>query len=134
MKRHCIFLITTLVTVSLTACGSSETSKTNYDKSVVVSNTSELNSQIQKFITGTAPSELSLFNDDIVLDSKDLLVYYEETSRYEVGDNGVYSDINGTTYLSRDAYYYELSNDTYRFQLDLNGNVTSYIHYQKIGE
>jgi len=133
MKRLCVIILLA-ATVSFTACGSSEASKTDYAKTTVIKDTTELNSEIQKFLTGTAPSELSLFNDEIELNQSDKISYDDEIKKYSIGEINIVESLNGTTYTSRDAHYYELGNDIYRFQLDYNGNVVSYVHYQKVGK
>lgn len=118
MKKTIILLLTA-ITISVTACASTEEDKTEYAKTPLVKDTTMLDSDIQKFLTGTEASQLETFNDDVE-------ILYDDT---------VYSEnIDGNSYLSRDAYYYEFGDNMYRFQLDYNGNVTSYIHYNKIGD
>lgn len=119
IKNKVVAITAVSLSLLLSACNT-ETANTNYAKETVITSTEaeEIKNQAVKFLGGTPTSELSYFNDDIVLED----TRFVEDEHHEV-----------TYSYSRSAVYIEDGIHCCRLQLDSNKKVTSYIIYESIG-
>ena len=112
MKNKVISLVATMIFVlSLTGCNSNKDSILNTSIDV---NKEQLEQDTVAFLKGTKASELESYDDSLEIQWEDICNLAE----------------NANTYTSHSAYYLQYGNYMYRFQLNNDGKVISYIKYK----
>lgn len=103
--------ITMILMLGLVGCG------TNNDTILSISidvDKEQLKQDTIDFLKGTDTSELDSYDDNLKIQWEDICNLAE----------------NANTYASRSAYYLQYGNYMYRFQLNNDGKVVSYIKYK----
>ena len=113
MKNKVIsMMLAMLLLIGTTGCGSN-------DSTVLSNNTDNINKEQLKedtinFLKGTEASDLESYSDDVKIQWEDICNLAE----------------NANTYISYSAYYLQYGEYMYRFQLNNDGKVVSYIKYK----
>lgn len=113
MKNRVIsVLLTVLLLIGITGCSSNEVtilsiSTDNIDKEQIKEDTIN-------FLKGTEATELESYDDNVKIQWEDVCNLAE----------------NANTYISYSAYYLQYGEYMYRFQLNNDGKVVSYIKYK----
>lgn len=113
MKRQLISILSAMMLlIGITGCSSNDStilsiSTNNIDKE-------QLREDTIKFLKGIEASELESYSDNIEIQWEDICNLAE----------------NANTYVSYSAYYLQYGEYMYRFQLNNDGKVVSYIKYK----
>lgn len=113
MKNKIISIILTmLLLIGTTGCGSNESTILSISTENI--NKEQLKEDTINFLKGTEASDLESYNDNVKIQWEDICNLSE----------------NANTYISYSAYYLQYGEYMYRFQLNSDGKVVSYIKYK----
>jgi hypothetical protein len=112
IKRVILITCITLTALSSAACGSTKTT-TSQSNSGIQYDYVTIEDECMKFISGTDTTELPNFEQDVELDSNDITTSTDSALKY----------------ASNSAVYIQIARYMYRFQLNSDGKVQSYIKY-----
>ena len=113
MKNKIISIILTmLLLIGTTGCGSNDSTILSISTENI--NKEQLKEDTINFLKGTEASELESYNDNVKIQWEDICNLSE----------------NANTYVSYSAYYLQYGEYMYRFQLNSDGKVVSYIKYK----
>lgn len=113
MKNKIIsILLAMLLLIGTTGCGSNESTILSISTENI--NKEQLKEDTINFLKGTEASDLESYNDNVKIQWEDI---------YNLSENA-------NTYISYSAYYLQYGEYMYRFQLNSDGKVVSYIKYK----